>query len=210
MVWAEGAKIKIRDNHLTFEDIIPNMWIADDAEVDGFEYSPQGLLTEKDTLTLVEGDPLELTVTAGGTGNIYTWLKDGEVVTGADSDTLYIASTLKEDSGEYQCLVQNALVPGLDLMSDTFSVVVNYPVNTDVVDKSFLRINGNPVTDILSIDSDKIIETVSIYDISGRLSRKVEVNSKTIRVNVQDLYDGIYLVKLNANSSDAVIRIVKK
>lgn len=209
MVWAEGAKIKIRNNYLTFEDIIPNMWIADDANVDAFEYSPQALLTEKDTITLVEGDQLELTVAAGGSGNIYTWLKDGEVVPEADSDTLYVASTLKEDSGEYQILVQNSLVPGLDLMSDTFTVVVNYPVNADLVEKSFLRVNGNPVNDILSIDSDKTVESLIMYDIFGKVSRHVKVNSKTIRVNVNDLKTGLYFVKLQTESSDTVLKIVK-
>jgi hypothetical protein len=209
MVWAEGTKIKIRNNYLTFEDIVPNMWIADDANVSAFEYSPQELLTEKDTITLVEGEALELSVVAGGEGNIYTWMKNGEVVEDADSDTLYIASTLKDDSGNYQCIVQNALVPGLDLMSDTFTVVVNYPVSANWIDKGSFKVNGNPVNRVLSIDANETVNTVIIYDINGRAFRNKFVNTRNVRMDVSDLNRGIYFVQLNTNTTNKVFKIIK-
>jgi len=46
MVWADGAKIKIRNNFLTFEDIVPNMAIVTNPLVSAFEYSPQEVIGE--------------------------------------------------------------------------------------------------------------------------------------------------------------------
>jgi hypothetical protein len=186
------------------------MWIGSDANVSTFEVSPQALLTMKDTITLIEGELLKLSVNCGGSQNIYIWLKDGEVIDGAESDSLVILSTLKGDSGEYQCMVQSPLVPGLDLASDTFLVVVNYPVSADLVEQSSFRINGNPVKDLLSIDSDNSVDNLVIMDIAGRILRNMDINSSTIRVNVSDLKTGIYFVSLKSGQSKRTLKIIKE
>jgi hypothetical protein len=149
-------------------------------------------------------------VNCGGSQNIYIWLKDGGVFNDAESDSLVIASVLKGDSGAYQCIVQNPLVPGLDLASDTFTVVVNYPVSAELVEQSSFRINGNPVKDLLSIDSDNSVDNLVIMDIAGRILRNLDINSNTIRVNVSDLKTGIYFVSLNAGHLKRTLKIIKE
>ena len=208
--WAEGAKVKLQNNALTFEDLEPNMWVANDANLDAFEYSPQALLTEKDTLNINLGDAFELGVSCGGTENIYIWTKDGELIDGADSDTLIIASSQVDDSGLYKCIVQNTLVPGLDITSDTFTVVVSDPSNLRTANESVLQINSNPVQNVLSIDSKDVIESVSITDITGKQVRSVRVNNVNLRMDVSDLVNGIYIVSLKGKTTDSVVRIIKK
>ncbi len=209
MVWASGAKIKIYSNALTFEDIEPNMWIADVDSIDAFSYSPQALLTEKDTITVEVGDSISMSVTCGGSQNIYTWIKDSVVVDGADTDSLLIVSAAVEDAGIYQCIVQNPLVPGLDIVSDTITVVVKVPEGIYDQTKGF-RVNGNPVDNLLSIDSDNMVEQVIIMDLTGKMVRNEIVNTNTIRMEVSELRHGIYLVTMKSASSAKVLKIVKR
>lgn len=208
--WAEGAKFKCQNNALTFEDLEPNIWIASDPNIDAFEFSPQAFLTDKDTIELLSGDALELSVSCGGTANIYIWTKDGELLDGADSDTLQIAATGQDDSGVYQCIVQNTLVPGLDLLSDTFSVVVTDPASLGSVNELSIQINGNPVQNVLSIDSKDIIEFVTINDITGKQVRSERVDNTSLRMDVSDLKNGIYIVSLKGDTADSIVKIIKK
>jgi len=209
MVWAEGTKIKVRNNYLTFEDLEANMWIAADTNVSAFEISPQAVLTEKETITVEVGDPISMSVTCGGSENVYTWVKDGAPVEGADSDQLDIAAAAVEDAGEYYCLVQSALVPGLDIVSDTFTVVVNVIDGIEEFAAGF-RINGNPVEHLLSIDADHLIKQVIISDITGKVVRNEMQNSEVIRMEVGELKHGVYFVTLRTESSDHVLKMLKK
>lgn len=207
MVWANGAKIYIKDNYLTFEDIESNMVIASDTTT--FTYSPQGLLAPKDTFTLAEGDALELSAICGGTANTYMWVKDGALVDGVDSETLTISSTVEDNSGVYYCLVQNSIVTGLDLVTDTFIVTVKNPSALSSVEASTLQINGNPTSDILSIDSKDMIGIVTITDLSGKIVKSELVDSQNLRMSISDLRTGIYLVRLQGDTLDSVVKIVK-
>jgi hypothetical protein len=209
MVWAEGAKIKFRNNYLTFEDLEPNMWIDTVANVDAFEISPQAPLTEKETITVDVGDPISMAVTCGGSENVYTWVKDGAPIDGAASDQLDIASAVLEDAGEYYCLVQSALVPGLDIVSDTFTVVVNVIEGIEDFAAGF-SLNGNPVEHLLSIDSDQMVSYIKISDITGKVLRNEELNTSTIRMEVSDLKHGVYFVTLGFEAKEEVLKIIKK
>ncbi|MDX2430444.1 MAG: T9SS type A sorting domain-containing protein, partial [Bacteroides sp.] len=209
MVWAEGAKIKFRTNYLTFEDLEPNMWIADDVNVDAFEISPQAVLTDKETITVDEGDPVSMAVSCGGSENMYTWVKDGVPVDGASTDQFDIAAALAADAGEYYCLVQSALVPGLDIVSDTFTVVVNIIEGVEKFSTGFV-LNGNPVKHQLSIDADQLIDQVIISDITGKVVRNEMQNSSIIRMEVGELKHGVYFVTLRSASQDQVVKIIKQ
>jgi hypothetical protein len=209
MVWASGAKIKFRNNYLTFEDLEPNMWIAAVDTVDAFEISPQAVLTDKETITVDAGEPVSMAVSCGGSENIYTWVKDGVPVDGADTDQLDIAAAVTDDAGEYYCLVQSALVPGLDIQSDTFTVVVNVIEGIEEFATGF-RLNGNPVKQQLSIDADQLIDQVIISDITGKVVRNEMQHSSIIRMEVGELNKGVYFVTLRSASQDQVVKIIKQ
>jgi hypothetical protein len=186
------------------------MWIASVDTVSAFEYSPQAPVTQKETITVDEGDPVEMSVDVGGSQNTYSWIKDGTLIAGEDANSLNIASAVAGDAGMYQCLVQNTLVPGLDIVSDTFTVVVNVVEGIGDLANSF-RVNGNPVTDILSVDADHTIDFVTITDITGKIVKKERVSTSTIRMEVSELRQGIYLVTLQSVSDERIIiKIVKK
>ncbi|MEE4247334.1 MAG: SdrD B-like domain-containing protein, partial [Kangiellaceae bacterium] len=57
---------------------------------------------------LCNGDPLELSVEAAGSGTLsYQWRKDGQDIPGETDPTFSITFTAEEDSGIYTCLITN-------------------------------------------------------------------------------------------------------
>ena len=144
-----------------------------------------------------------------GSQNVYTWFKDGAVVAGEDADALNIATAELTDAGEYQCVVQSSLVPGLDIASDTFTVVVNIIEGIQEFSEGF-RLNGNPVQHMLSIDADQMIKYVRISDITGKMVRNEEVHTGTIRMEVSDLSHGLYFVTLGTETGEEVLKIIKQ
>jgi hypothetical protein len=209
MVWGAGTKIKFRNNLLTFDDLEPNMAIASNANVSTFEISPQAIIGEKETITVNEGELVSMSVTCGGSQNSYSWFKNGELVEGADQSTLEITSPIIDDSGEYQCIVQSPLVPGLDILSDTITLVVNINVGVGDVTNSF-RINGNPVLNILSIDATAVVESLTIIDLSGRVVKSAKIASDRIRLDITDIKNGIYLISLNMKNTSHRLKFIKK
>ena len=209
LVWAEGAKIKLYGNLLTFEDLETNILIALNPNVSSLEVSPQAPLTDKETIAVDVGQPISMAVTCGGSLNIYTWVKDGVPVEGAVTDQLDIASAAVEDAGEYYCLVQNTLVTGLDIVSDTFTVVVNVVEGIETFAGGF-RLNGNPVEHLLSIDTDQPVDQVIISDVTGKVVRREIQHSHAIRMMVGDLHKGVYFVTLRSGTNDQVVKIIKK
>jgi len=118
MVWADGAKIKIRNNYLTFEDIEPNMWIADVDTVSAFEYSPQEMIGEDMYVFAESGSAVTMeSKIGGGDATVYTWVMGVDNVVGDMMDYTIDAYDPATQSGTYYCLGQNANVPGLDIMT---------------------------------------------------------------------------------------------
>ena len=75
-----------------------------------------------------------------------------------------------------------------------------------------LRAYPNPVSDVLNIEFDKIVEnaTVSILNLNGQTIKKDQVNSlKKSRINVGDLPSGIYILNIRTPENVKSIRFIK-
>ena len=194
MVWAEGAKIKVKDNYLTFEDLEPNMWIASDAKVSAFEISPQALVADKQTFDVAGGTEVKMKVEVGGSANTYTWAKAGEPISGEDKDSLVIANAALTNAGSYVCYIQNTSVPGLTLSSDTFTVIVDGQTPLTTTERVDYKLYGNPVKDILKISLSAESKSVTIFDLSGRVVAMFQPENKVIEYNMNHVKTGTYLV----------------
>jgi uncharacterized repeat protein (TIGR02543 family) len=54
------------------------------------------------------GDPLELSVTASGSGLSYQWFRNGTLISGAESSSFSVGSVSSADAGEYHVVVSNS------------------------------------------------------------------------------------------------------
>lgn len=67
--------------------------------------------------------------------------------------------------------------------------------SVDKTENRNLNIYPNPVTDILNIQSpDNTIESITFYDISGKIIRAQSLNSLSNKIDVSDLPIGVYTV----------------
>ncbi len=113
-------ELHVQNNRFTFEDLEPNISVASSV----FNYTPQDSVgSEKDT-TVALGDPFTVSVTVGGSSNVYQWSKDGTDISGATNDTLDISSIAFADSGSYTLRTTNTVATVLTLYSRPVTVTV--------------------------------------------------------------------------------------
>ena len=74
---------------------------------------------------------------------------------------------------------------------------------------SSINIHPNPVNDKLYIETDIKIEEVVVYDIFGRLQLSA-ISGQQSAIDVTNLNNGIYFVKIVTDNGDIVKRFVKK
>ena len=71
------------------------------------------------------------------------------------------------------------------------------------------QIFPNPFTSMVSIKAEKALKTGSVYDIYGRLLKEQKVSDMEIELDMSDLSNGAYLLKLDYGDSSSVHRIMK-
>ena len=71
-----------------------------------------------------------------------------------------------------------------------------------------ISIYPNPANTQLSIDNGDIaMQELLLYDISGRLLKRVSVHANTTSLDVSDLQNGIYLIKITTRDAAFVRKI---
>ena len=76
---------------------------------------------------------------------------------------------------------------------------------------SSLSIYPNPVSDRLYIETDAVIEEVIVYDVFGRCKiTETQSHKDTKSIDISDLNNGIYFVKIRTAEGEIVKRIVKE
>ncbi|NLE63043.1 MAG: T9SS type A sorting domain-containing protein [Bacteroidales bacterium] len=71
-----------------------------------------------------------------------------------------------------------------------------------------ISIYPNPANTQLSIDNGDIaMQELLLYDISGRLLKRVSVHANTTSLDVSDLQNGIYLIKITTPNATFVRKV---
>jgi hypothetical protein len=73
------------------------------------------------------------------------------------------------------------------------------------------RVFPNPATDLLFIESDSEIETITVINTSGAVVKELtEIRAQSIKLNISDLNTGLYLIKIQFfNGLTEVAKIIK-
>ncbi|MEH6535564.1 MAG: T9SS type A sorting domain-containing protein [Psychroserpens sp.] len=72
------------------------------------------------------------------------------------------------------------------------------------------RVYPNPVTNILTIESDTILKAATIYDINGRAILRSKFDNSNHQMNLSALQAGIYFLKVVTNNGSETLKLVKK
>ena len=142
--------LRAEGNKFTFEDIEPNVGITT------FTYSPQDSVGSYAAVNAAEGSVLQLSVTVGGSNNVYQWKRNGSVIPGAVNSTFQIDSVKIGDAGDYTCDVTNTVATSLTLKRRTTTVTVTgsapgapLGLSASAVSTSRINLSWNASTGIL-------------------------------------------------------------
>lgn len=94
------------------------------------------------------------------------------------------------------------------VVGNDLEVEVTSVLSTDEFNLSEFKVYPNPVKDVLNIQTNNIdITSVTIYDILGK---QILSSNNTNSVDVSNLKNGMYLVKITANNTSITKKIIKE
>jgi gliding motility-associated-like protein len=182
------------DNKLTFEDFLPST--GNPVFNTNFLVHPQDSIPTVLQAEAVEGMSFSyslLSIDAGVTSNVYTWYKDGNVISTGSSSELYIAEVNKSDVGTYVCSITNSNVPALTLTTQKIYLKVN-----ECKDKCIKEItpDGDGINDTYYISDSG---TAKIYDRNGVLIKQFSIPSSWDGTTSDHTLGttGLYLIEIN-------------
>jgi len=171
------------------------------------EYSMIAISSDKTIVTA--GETVELAASISGLFNrIYKWFADGIIIPGAQTPTIYVTPSV---TTTYTFTATS--LHSEDCISESNEIVIT--VNAGVI--SVLDFNEsndniifypNPSTGQFIITSEKIIESIELYDVVGKKVFVDTPKAKTIQINTS-LHNGLYMYRAvlqdNSISSGKII-----
>jgi len=133
----------------------------------------------------------------------YQWLRYGQPIAGANSQTY---NTTR--SGLYSVLVSSK--EGCTTESDAYGIGVNIGVKNSNTQVGF-KLYPNPSNGLvyLELDDQSVTETnIKVFDALGKLVYETEINTFITELNLSNIADGTYFVRLTQADKTAVKPIV--
>lgn len=110
------------------------------------------------------------------------------------------------ESAKLQVMVWDVEYPN---ETDTATFILNRTLNTPELLTNNVKIAPNPVSDILSIDTDYELSNAQIINSVGQVVRSTEISTSQQTINVAELPEGIYTIRLTSNVGVIEKRFVK-
>jgi hypothetical protein len=101
---------------------------------------------------------------------------------------------------------------GLDNNDPTSWIASNDVITSsgEIIAYDNLQIYPNPVSDVLTINSDSEIKTLSLADLYGHIIITVNPDSQFYELNMSQLSEGIYFLRIGTSSSKIFVRKIIK
>ena len=106
-------------------------------------------------------------------------------------------------------------LPSANASDDVFEIrnfkMGEFSTLSTAVSKSIENISvyPNPAVDVVNITAGESVDSVRIYDLTGRMVKQANPNSSEFSLNVAGLSKGAYLVRLNAGDKQATAKLIK-
>lgn len=212
-----NTNLNIVDNYFNFANLEP---LVQANNYQSLYYSPQRTKDIAQNLDFAPGSNIVLniddtslgkTTSSKGIGDEYQWYKNDIAINGANAISYTINNAQESDSGVYYCIITNPLL--VDLIVQRANIILNIDTALSIdepISKS-IKIYPNPTKNILNI---KLINTnkanANLYDLNGRLILKHRLQSKESIIDIENLNNGIYLIKIETENKSVTQRIVKR
>ncbi|MBR4837828.1 MAG: choice-of-anchor J domain-containing protein [Bacteroidales bacterium] len=77
-------------------------------------------------------------------------------------------------------------------------------------DAKMFRTYPNPVSDIVMVESESVVDSYEVYNMAGAMISSANVGSSEFGIDMRELPAGVYVVKMNAEGVVMTRRIVKR
>jgi len=84
-----------------------------------------------------------------------------------------------------------------------------YTTNVNDIEANRIILAPNPVSSVVSIEAGIKYDTVSIYDVSGKMLIQAEINQE-LSLDVSALPAGLYMVKLEGDAQPQITKLIKQ
>ena len=188
------------NNNLQFGSIEPFM----DNGIIEFYYNPQEMIGQDTTVEVIFNETLGYTIEVSGENNVYKWYKDGTLLPGQISNTLYIENASSTDQGVYVLKVTNTSVSDLELTS--YDVTVSYITGIGNSEIGNFAMYPNPTSGNsinISVNDPEAVEGMVIINGSGQIVKTEKIADQNNQINISDLVNGIYIVKVDYNNGES-------
>ncbi len=116
----------ISENRLTFQDVVPFRNFRGGTIV-LFPQKNFNFLFDSFTVTKGNNYTIKLDTDEDHFNTEYRWFQNGERINQHLNKEYFISNTIPQDAGTYTVTMTNSTFPGVSIMSDTFTLVVNCP-----------------------------------------------------------------------------------
>jgi len=140
-----------------------------------------------------------------------------EVIDGAEVN--WFATELDAINGENPLTMTSIIANGKtyyaiqklnDCQSKVFAVTVNVVLSAADFNLGKFSYYPNPVTDLFTITSENIIDTIKVYNLLGQEVASQKAFDKTVGIDLKVLPTGTYLVKIESGKYSSTIKIIKR
>ena len=174
-------------------------------------YNSSGVLQYTDTMKVMVstdcGTTWDIVYEKGG-AELETYHASGEFNTPSSHYRKEFID-LSQYLGEERVIVKFFFISGYgnNIFVDNIDIC-DSPSSIEDVENGILSIFPNPVKDVLTINYDKAISQIDVYDVNGKLVKTFTTVGST--VNVGDLSSGVYMLNLQTEDGLVVKKIVKE
>lgn len=82
--------------------------------------------------------------------------------------------------------------------------------NESSISNHTVKLYPNPTHDVVNVSSEKeLIESVEVLDMQGRNLRSIKTNSKKAQIDIHDLPNAVYLVKVKTDKGIQTFKVIK-
>ena len=141
----------------------------------------------------------------------------------AENGRLFVGDRTKLMVTPYSIFLSSSRGDGLfryDLQAlpevpDTVDQIEYPPLETalpsNISNTNEVKMYPNPVSNSLTIESIETIQSIRIYDLTGKTVKHSQVNGKRVTLDVSDLYIGMYLLEVQGqNGKQGIHKIIKQ
>jgi hypothetical protein len=172
--------------------------------------------------TMISNIDVNLTTTAPPTGNTTQSFSQGATLANMQvaGQNIQWYSGVNKTASSSPLPLSTILVNGATYYASQkiggYESTIRLPVTAQIVlNNAQFELKGltyapNPVESDLSLKSDDIIDSVSVYNLLGQLVSFKKCNTTAIQINVEALNSGCYFVNVTSENKKSTIKIEKK